>query len=209
MAFTGAKHSRVVRTKGSHHIMRHPDYPERETTVPVHAGDVKPGTLRAIEKRGSPTKRIHPERHTMQYPAFVTPDDGSLIVTFPDLPGCITQVDPGQDFDEVTSEALDLWLEDVLGNRQVPPTPKRHRAPAGSSVRPVRVSATLAAGVLIRQARAAAGLSQTELAERLGGSQQQVANLELPDGDVKLSTLERAAAALGLTLEVSFIPRAA
>lgn len=37
----------VARTKGSHHIMRHPE--GRGTTVPVHAGrDVAKGTLRGI-----------------------------------------------------------------------------------------------------------------------------------------------------------------
>jgi len=38
---------KVARTRGSHHIMRHPD--GRGTTVPVHPGhDVAKGTLRGI-----------------------------------------------------------------------------------------------------------------------------------------------------------------
>ncbi|WP_198036899.1 type II toxin-antitoxin system HicA family toxin [Nocardia sp. BMG51109] len=40
---------RLVRTRGSHHLMRHPD--GREVVVPVHQGrDLKRGTLRGILK---------------------------------------------------------------------------------------------------------------------------------------------------------------
>lgn len=38
---------RVIRTKGSHVFLRHPD--ERATVVPVHSGEtIGPGLLRAI-----------------------------------------------------------------------------------------------------------------------------------------------------------------
>jgi DNA-binding Xre family transcriptional regulator len=45
--------------------------------------------------------------------------------------------------------------------------------------------------------RRALGLTQTEVAERMGTSQSAVARLEAQAGDVRLSTLERYAAALG------------
>ena len=45
--------------------------------------------------------------------------------------------------------------------------------------------------------RAAAGLSQTEVAARMGTSQSAVARLESGSNDVRLSTLERYAEALG------------
>jgi predicted RNA binding protein YcfA (HicA-like mRNA interferase family) len=38
----------VIRTKGSHHFLRHRDDPSRQTVVPVHRRDLPPGTLRAI-----------------------------------------------------------------------------------------------------------------------------------------------------------------
>lgn len=40
----------VARTKGSHHILRHPDRPSARTTVAMHRGDMKIGTIKAIEK---------------------------------------------------------------------------------------------------------------------------------------------------------------
>ena len=39
----------IIRTKGSHHIMRHRDDPSRGTVVPVHVGrDLKRGLPRKI-----------------------------------------------------------------------------------------------------------------------------------------------------------------
>ena len=51
--------------------------------------------------------------------------------------------------------------------------------------------------------RLAAGLSQTEVAARMGTSQSAVARMEAGDGDVRLSTLERYAAAVGRELRWS------
>jgi ribosome-binding protein aMBF1 (putative translation factor) len=55
-------------------------------------------------------------------------------------------------------------------------------------------------GRLVRELaerRQAAGLSQTEVAARMGTSQSAVARLESGTGDVRASTLERYAAAIG------------
>jgi len=38
----------VIRTKGSHHFLRHSDDHSWQTVVPVHRNDLPPGTLRAI-----------------------------------------------------------------------------------------------------------------------------------------------------------------
>ncbi len=49
----------------------------------------------------------------------------------------------------------------------------------------------------LAEQRRSAGLSQTEVAARMGTSQSAVARLEAGDADVRASTLERYAAALG------------
>jgi predicted transcriptional regulator len=54
-------------------------------------------------------------------------------------------------------------------------------------------------------ARLDVGLSQTEVAARMGTSQSAVARLESGDADVRLSTLERYAAALGQQLDFSLM----
>src|SRR5215469_6573690 len=48
--------------------------------------------------------------------------------------------------------------------------------------------------------RGSAGLSQTEVAARMGTSQSAVARLETGDADIRVSTLERYAAAIGSQL---------
>jgi transcriptional regulator with XRE-family HTH domain len=49
--------------------------------------------------------------------------------------------------------------------------------------------------------RLSVGLSQTEVAARMGTSQSAVARLEAGESDVRVSTLERYAAAVGVTLD--------
>lgn len=53
----------------------------------------------------------------------------------------------------------------------------------------------------LAQTRQESGLSQTEIAARMGTSQSAVARIEQGDADVRLSTLERYAAALDRTVD--------
>lgn len=49
--------------------------------------------------------------------------------------------------------------------------------------------------------RRATGLSQTDIAARMGTSQSAIARLETGDGDVRATTLERYAAAIGCEID--------
>lgn len=55
---------------------------------------------------------------------------------------------------------------------------------------------------LVRDARRHAGLTQAELAERLGTTQSAVAKLERPDANPTVRTLERAVGATGHRLQL-------
>lgn len=57
-------------------------------------------------------------------------------------------------------------------------------------------------GVVLRQAREEAGLTQEELARRLHTKKTAISRIENHAEDIKLSTLERVASALGKRLEV-------
>jgi len=57
-------------------------------------------------------------------------------------------------------------------------------------------------GVMLREAREAAGLTQEELARRLKTKKTAISRIENHAEDIKLSTLERVASALGKKLEV-------
>jgi len=57
-------------------------------------------------------------------------------------------------------------------------------------------------GVILRQAREAAGLTQEELALRLKTQKTAISRIENHAEDIKLSTLDRVAKALGKRLQV-------
>ena len=58
-------------------------------------------------------------------------------------------------------------------------------------------------GVILRQARESAGLTQEELARRLKTKKTAISRIENHAEDIKLSTLKRVAVALGKRLKVS------
>ncbi|MBM4027780.1 MAG: helix-turn-helix transcriptional regulator [Planctomycetes bacterium] len=57
-------------------------------------------------------------------------------------------------------------------------------------------------GVLLRQAREAAGLTQEELARRMNTRKSAISRIENHAEDIKLSTLEKFAEAIGKTLRL-------
>jgi transcriptional regulator with XRE-family HTH domain len=64
----------------------------------------------------------------------------------------------------------------------------------------------LSAPWIVKQARLAAGLSQAELASRMGTTQSAVARLESAGANPRLETIQRAVRAAGQTLEVTMRP---
>lgn len=61
-------------------------------------------------------------------------------------------------------------------------------------------------GNIIKQARAAAGLSQAELADRMGTTQSAVARLESRHSNPRVETLDRAVASTGQRVTVAVEP---
>jgi ribosome-binding protein aMBF1 (putative translation factor) len=81
-----------------------------------------------------------------------------------------------------------------------------HRGDAGYAADLAPEKGRLRVGQVIRSARSEAGLTQAELAERVGTSQSVIARLE--DASYEghtLRMLERVASALGHRVEVSFV----
>lgn len=77
--------------------------------------------------------------------------------------------------------------------------------PVFPGFREIAAGRRLVVGELVA-GRRARGLSQTDVADRMGTSQSAVARLEAMVGDVRLSTLARYAAAIGHTLDVRLGP---
>jgi HTH-type transcriptional regulator / antitoxin HipB len=61
-------------------------------------------------------------------------------------------------------------------------------------------------GVLLRQARERAGLTQEEVAERLETKKSAISRIENSAGSIRLSTLERYAQAIGWQLSLELRP---
>jgi len=73
---------------------------------------------------------------------------------------------------------------------------------AASEARLARLAAALRVGIAIRDAREAAGVTQTELAARMGVAQSAVSRIEAGRANITVEMLTRIAAALGAPLSV-------
>lgn len=65
---------------------------------------------------------------------------------------------------------------------------------------------TFKIGVLLREARERAGLTQEEVAQRLDTKKSAISRIENHAGDIRLSTLERYASAIGWNLSLKLRP---
>lgn len=85
----------------------------------------------------------------MFYVAKLTPEkDGGYSVTFPDIPGCITQGDTKDEALKMAKEALELTLEDYMDGRPLPdPNTEEDKE---NGLYPVFVNAKLAKELLDR-----------------------------------------------------------
>lgn len=133
------------------------------------------------------------------YPVILTPDDGAVLVTFPDVPEAITF---GADEDEALLYAVDA-LETALSfyvdaRKSLPLVSKAKRGQ-----HTVRPSALECAKLGVYQAMTEQGIKKAELARRLGWHMPQVDRLFDLRHASKLDQIEAAAKALGRHVEVS------
>ena len=133
------------------------------------------------------------------YPAKFTPDDnGTFMVTFPDVPQAVTDVLDKATANPQAAEALAAALSFyVEANRPlpVPSTPKR-----GQIL--IYLAAGTVAKLALYEAMRAQGVSQSELARRLGCHRQHAARIVDPAHNTKFEVLEAALAAVGKRAEL-------
>lgn len=133
------------------------------------------------------------------YPVILTPDDGTVLVTFPDVPEAITF---GADTDEALMYAVDA-LESALSfyvdDRKPLPMPSKPKR----GQQTVRPSALECAKLGVYQAMTEQGIKKAELARRLGWHMPQVDRLFDLKHASRLDQIEAAARALGRHVEVS------
>jgi DNA-binding XRE family transcriptional regulator/predicted RNase H-like HicB family nuclease len=132
----------------------------------------------------------------MQYPAVIDREGKYVLAEFPDCPGCQTFVEFGEDIMPMAREAVEGWLEVHLDLNELPPRPSPLTRFRGD-VRGVPIHPLIAIRLELRWARAEASLTQAQLAEKVGMSQQQLARLESGDSNPTVKTISRVAEALG------------
>ena len=138
------------------------------------------------------------------YRALFEPGDrrGNIVVSFPDVPEAITQGRGQADARAMAEEALGLVLLDYLERGK--PLPKA-RTKAGSKAHglvDIAVAPDVAAKLAVLEAFAAAGISKTELARRIGKDEKEVRRILDPRHPTKLPALTAALRALGKRLVV-------
>ena len=137
----------------------------------------------------------------MRYPAVVTKEGKNVLAEFPACPGCQTFAPPGRDIEHEAKEALELWLESNLQERVLPPRPPRSFKARKGTVLWVPVDPKLAVKLELRWMRDDLGLTQAELAKLAGVSQPAIAQLESPDSNPTIDTLNRVAGAMGAQID--------
>ena len=127
------------------------------------------------------------------YPVTLTPDEGTVLVTFADVPEAITF---GLDEDEALLQAVDA-LESALTfyieDRKPLPTPSKPK----KGQKTVRPSALECGKLGVYQAMTEQGIKKSELARRLGWHMPQIDRLFDLRHASKLDQIEAAAGALG------------
>jgi antitoxin HicB len=127
------------------------------------------------------------------YPVTLTPDEGTVMVTFVDIPEAITF---GMDEDEALLQAVDA-LESALTfyieDRKLLPTPSKPK----KGQKTVRPSALECGKLGVYQAMTEQGIKKSELARRLGWHMPQIDRLFDLRHASKLDQIEAAASVLG------------
>jgi len=132
------------------------------------------------------------------YPVTLTPDGGSVLVTFADVPEALTI---GADEDEALLQAVDALeagLSFYVDARKQLPVPSK----AKRGQRTVCPSALEGAKLGVYQAMTEQGIKKAELARRLGWHMPQVDRLFDLRHASRLDQIEAAARVLGKRIEV-------
>ena len=136
------------------------------------------------------------------YPYETKREEGSTVVHFPDVPGAATQVDKGEDFDELVRDCLIAALGGYVARHQSPPHPTAARSRSA-----VTLDIITSAKLALAAAMSDVNMSNVVLAERLGVNEKIVRRLLDLDHVSRIDRLESALRYFGLQAELSITPK--
>lgn len=134
------------------------------------------------------------------YPVKIKPDDnGTLLVTFPDIPEAITVAETPEEVESVALEALESAFDIYFDQRREIPAPSEPKR--GQKL--IALSALITAKVLLANEMVRQGVRKAELARRLHVHGPQIDRLLDPRHSSKIDAIESAFQSLGRRLNVS------
>jgi antitoxin HicB len=136
------------------------------------------------------------------YPALFEPDHekGGFVVTFPDLPPCITQGDSENEARAMAQDALAMMLSHIIGQGGEIPRPSARR---GRKFRQIQLPPMENAKLDLYRAFRASGLRKAELARRMGIQKTNIDLLFDLERPSRFEQIEAAFRALGKRLVIS------
>ncbi len=143
----------------------------------------------------------------LTFVAYVRRRSGRWSIRFPEVDGCTAQAEDEASVRSTASRALEEHLRGQLTTGSRFDWPRMHLTPRSDEVRVhIDVPPGLAIALQVRRLRARRGWSQSDLARRVGVSQQQIAKVEDPDTNPTVETINKIAEALSEPLVVVFGP---
>jgi antitoxin HicB len=126
------------------------------------------------------------------YPYIKDSSDGATLVSFPDVPGAVTEIRAEENERAVINDCLLAALGGYMARRKEPPLPSPARG------RPVvTLDLVTSAKLALANEMSQQGISNVALAAHLGVTEKVVRRLLDPDHRCRIDRLEAALAALG------------
>jgi antitoxin HicB len=140
---------------------------------------------------------------SIAYLIKLEPDDnGTLLVTCPDLPGVVTYGEDRTAAIHHAADAIETWIASLMADgRDVPRPRPAQRLKRDEAL--VRLPALTSLKIELFWAMRDAGVTRAELARRLNWNREPVERLLRLDHRSRLEQIEAAFAALGRTIDVS------
>lgn len=136
------------------------------------------------------------------YPALFEPDceKGGFVVTFPDLPSCITQGESEAEARAMAEDALSMVLAHIIGQGGAIPRPSLRR---GRKYRQIGLPPLESAKLDLYCAFKKSGLRKAEFARRMGIQKTNVDRLFNLEHPSRFEQIESAFSALGKRLVIT------
>lgn len=136
---------------------------------------------------------------TYRYPAVIEPGDrGGFVVSFPDVPEAITEGDDRTEAEVMAADALGVALLTYIEASRAIPAPT---AVSGDQVL-ISVDPEICAKLAVIESFRESGLTQAELARRLGKDAREIRRILDPDHATKLGALTTTLTVLGRRLVI-------